>query len=93
MAKKTKRRLPRLTETQRYQPAAAAGAGTAPALAPAPRPVVQPRRMPPVFQAARVPTEEELREEYRYVLTDLRRIGLLALAMLAVLIVLAIVLV
>ena len=40
-----------------------------------------------------IPTDAELTEEYRYVLTDLRRIGLLALAMLALLIVLAIVLV
>ncbi len=40
-----------------------------------------------------IPTEEELAEEYRYVLTDLKRIGILALVMLALLIVLAIVLV
>ena len=31
----------------------------------------------------------DLREEYRYVITDLRRIGIIAVAMLAVLIVLA----
>ncbi len=40
-----------------------------------------------------IPTEEELAEEYRYVLTDLKRIGILALVMLALLIVLAIVLI
>ncbi|MDY7078045.1 MAG: hypothetical protein SXV54_14105 [Chloroflexota bacterium] len=31
----------------------------------------------------------DLRDEYRYVITDLRRIGIIAVAMLAVLIVLA----
>ncbi len=40
-----------------------------------------------------IPTEEELAEEYRYVLTDLKRIGILALVMLALLIALAIVLI
>lgn len=92
MAKKNKRRLPRLSEAQRYQPQAGATPAAAPTVTPSPRPV-QPRRMPPVFQAAHVPTEEELKEEYRYVTTDLRRIGILALAMLAVLIVLAVVLI
>jgi hypothetical protein len=37
--------------------------------------------------------EEDLAEEYRYVLTDLKRIAILALVMLAVLIVLSFVLV
>lgn len=92
MAKKNKRRLPRLSEAQRYQPQAGAIQTAAPTVMPSPRPA-QPRRMPPVFQAAHIPTEEELKEEYRYVITDLRRIGILALAMLAVLIVLAVVLI
>ncbi len=41
----------------------------------------------------RIPTEEELAEEYRYVLTDLKKIGWLALAMLALLIALAFIIV
>lgn len=41
----------------------------------------------PAVQAA--PRTSDLREEYRYVITDLRRIGIIALAMLAVLITLA----
>ncbi len=40
-----------------------------------------------------VPTQEDLAREYAYVLTDLRKIGILALALLILLIVLAFVLV
>ena len=40
----------------------------------------------------RIPTEEELREEYAYVLRDLRRVFILAAIMFAVLIVLNLVL-
>jgi len=43
--------------------------------------------------ATSIPTEEELAQEYAYVLTDLRKIGILALALLALLIILAFVLV
>jgi hypothetical protein len=35
------------------------------------------------------PREADLREEYRYVITDLQRIGIIAVAMLALLIALA----
>lgn len=44
-------------------------------------------------QAASIPTEEQLAQEYSYVLTDLRKIGILAAALLVLLIVLAFVLV
>ena len=43
--------------------------------------------------SSRIPTEEELAQEYRYVLTDLKKIGWLALAMLALLIALAFIIV
>ena len=48
-----------------------------------------------VSRAAQVSAEREadLAEEYRYVITDLKRIAVLALAMLALLVVLAIVLI
>ena len=36
---------------------------------------------------AHIPTEEELQEEYAYVIKDLRRVGILALVMFAVLII------
>jgi hypothetical protein len=39
-----------------------------------------------------VPKASDLQEEYRYVITDLKRIGVIAMAMLAVLIVLALLL-
>ncbi len=45
------------------------------------------------FQKARDVDEQDLAEEYRYVVADLKRIGVLALVMLALLIVLAFVLV
>jgi hypothetical protein len=79
MAKKTKKRsgAPRLTERQLHRP------GSAPSAV-------------PTFQAAGVPAQlagDELADEYRYVLTDLKKIAWLALAMLALLIVLAFVIV
>ncbi len=39
-----------------------------------------------------VPQAPDLRDEYRYVIADLKRIGIIALAMLAVLVVLALLL-
>ena len=42
--------------------------------------------------ARRAPKASDLREEYRYVITDLRRIGVIAVIMLAVLIALALLL-
>ncbi len=86
MAKKTKKRSsggPRLTERQLYQP------GMGGAAAPSATVV-------PVAKAVAVtaqPADEELATEYRYVLTDLKRIAWLALAMLALLVVLAFVVV
>ncbi|HOT92880.1 MAG TPA: hypothetical protein PLJ78_17005 [Anaerolineae bacterium] len=80
MAKKTKKsyRGPRLSEAQRYRPEAKVGAA-----APVSQPVV----------ASVVPADADLMEEYRYVLTDLKRIAWLAVAMLALLIVLAFIIV
>ena len=60
--------------------------------------MVQPRtdevtEVPSVVAPARsVPQVADLREEYRYVIADLKRIGVIAVAMLAVLIVLALLL-
>jgi hypothetical protein len=76
MAKKTKKRSsgPRLSESQRYKPGENGIAAV------------------PMRQAVAVsaqPADADLVEEYRYVLTDLKKIAWLALAMLALLIVLA----
>ena len=85
MAKKTKKRgreRPRLTERQLYQPGMAGVSGV---------PTVA-----SVAKAAAVaaqPDDEDLVAEYRYVLTDLRKIAWLALAMLVLLVVLAFVVV
>jgi hypothetical protein len=76
VAKKKKGRPVRLSPTQMVQP----GGGE---MADVPFPAVQAR---PVVQVS------DLREEYRYVITDLKRIGIIAVAMLAVLIALALLL-
>lgn len=77
MAKKSsKRREPRLSEAQRYAPQAALETASV--------------RSASVSGAAGS-AEVDLAEEYRYVFTDLKRIGVLALVMLAVLVVLALV--
>ncbi len=81
MAKKSRRvrkkgREIRLSQAQMARP----GAGEAASVLTA-APSAQ-----PVFQ------ESDLQEEYRYVVADLKRIGVIALAMLAVLIVLALLL-
>jgi hypothetical protein len=76
MAKKSRRvRKPRLSPTQRIQPAVADTISVAPI------------EVQPGSQAA------DLREEYRYVVADLKRIGLIAAVMLAALVALAILLV
>ena len=86
MAKKTKKKRsatsPRLTESQLYQPGRT---GTA-----HPRAGV---KASSEAASSRIPNEEELRGEYRYVLTDLKKIAWLALAMLILLVVLAMVIV
>ncbi len=90
MAKKSKRKYGnkgkkrRLSAAQTYRPAE----GRAPQVA-----VKSTRRRRTVQVKHHIPTEEELAEEYRYVLTDLKRIGILALVMLVLLIALAFVLV
>ncbi len=82
MAKKTKKRSdggPRLSERQLYQPGMDGAGG-------------RPAAVIPVAKTAAVtavPADEELATEYRYVLTDLKKIAWLALAMLALLIALA----
>jgi hypothetical protein len=77
MAKKTKRgRRVRLSPAQMVQP----GTGE---MADAPL-VVAPTR--PTLEMS------DLREEYHYVIADLKRIGIIAVAMLAVLVVLALLL-
>lgn len=78
MAKKSRRvrkkgRQVRLSSTQMAQPGIQEAAA-APLVATPARPV---------------PKATDLREEYRYVVADLKRIGVIAVAMLAVLIVLA----
>ena len=82
MAKKTKKRSsggPRLSESQRYQPGVDGIGGQAAA-------VVQPVK---AVAATAQPADVELVEEYRYVLTDLKKIAWLALAMLTLLVALA----
>ena len=85
MAKKTKKRSnggPRLTERQLYQPGMSGVGATSVAA--------------PMIAAAAVavePADDDLAAEYRYVLTDLKKIAWLAVAMLVLLVVLAFVVV
>jgi hypothetical protein len=82
MAKKTKKRSsggPRLTERQLHQPGMGSIGGAATVVAPSTK----------VAAPAAQPADEDLAVEYRYVLTDLKRIAWLALAMLVLLIALA----
>ncbi len=90
MAKRSrkKRIATKLSKAQRYHP----GAKGVPAPAQNTK-TSKVRRTPRGGQSVHIPTDAELTEEYRYVLTDLKRIGMLALAMLALLIVLAVILV
>lgn len=81
MAKKTKKRSnggPRLSERQLYQPGmdGIVGVATAPTI-----------KAPAVVAAQ--PVDDDLAAEYRYVLTDLKKIAWLALAMLVLLVALA----
>jgi hypothetical protein len=81
MAKKSRRvkkkgRQVRLSEAQMMQPGVG-GAADVPHVA---------------AQARHAAQVSDLREEYRYVITDLRRIGIIAVMMVAVLIVLALLL-
>ncbi|MGC9357330.1 MAG: hypothetical protein ACP5GX_05675 [Anaerolineae bacterium] len=80
MTKKSRSKS-RLSKTQRYRPTTAS-------------PVV-PKRAQSVRSGTGggVPTEEELAQEYRYVIEDLKRIGILAFAMLVSLVVLAVIIV
>jgi len=83
MAKKTKKRStrrPRLSERQLYQPGVD-GVSAVPSAALVTKPVTA------------QPDDEDLAAEYRYVLTDLKKIAWLALAMLVLLVVLAFVVV
>jgi hypothetical protein len=82
MSKKNRKKsTPRLSQAQLYRPGVATTS-------------TQSEETPAVLQgAANVPSEETLAEEYQYVISDLKRIGLLALIMLALLIVLAFVLI
>ncbi len=81
MAKKTKKRTgnggPRLSERQLYQP----GMGSAP--------VPSAAAVPAVVAVTAQLADEDLAAEYRYVLTDLKKIAWLALAMVVILIALA----
>ncbi len=83
MAKKSRRvrrrqQQVRLSQTQMVQPGTNEAVGFSPAVASIP--------------ASPASARTDLREEYRYVIADLKRIGLLSVAMLAVLIVLALLL-
>ncbi len=82
---KKRRSTPTLSATQSYRPEAGNVATATTKREPSRRRKVQPKH--------HIPTEEELAAEYHYVLTDLKRIGILAMAMLVLLIVLALILV
>jgi len=82
MAKKTKKYSngrPRLSERQLYQPGMGSTAAPSAAVIPAVKAVA----------VAAQPADEDLAAEYRYVLTDLKKIAWLALAMLVLLVALA----
>lgn len=87
MAKKTKKRTssggPRLSERQLYRPGMDSVAVPSAAVASAGK----------ATAVVAQPADEELAAEYRYVLTDLKKIAWLALAMLVLLIALAFVVV
>ncbi len=83
--KKGKRSKPRLSAAQLYRPGIEATSVVGA------EEEVKAKHV--VGGSSRMPTEAELIEEYRYVLNDLKRIGMLAVVMLAVLIILALVLV
>ncbi len=79
MARKTRRKpVPRLSGAQLHRPEVATVEGDAAAR---------------VTFARALPSEAQLADEYRYVLDDLKKIGLIALGMLAFLLILAFVLV
>jgi hypothetical protein len=85
MAKKTKKRSnggPRLSKRQLYQPGMDGVNGVSAAVS-----------LTETVAVAAQPDDEDLAVEYRYVLTDLKKIAWLALAMLVLLIVLAFVVV
>ena len=85
MAKKTKKRKtgkPRLSERQLHQPGMAGISG-----------VSATASIAETVTSSAQPDDEDLAAEYRYVLTDLKKIAWLALAMLVLLIVLAFVVV
>ena len=86
MAKKTKKRSnggTRLSDRQLYQPGMDGAAVPSAKVIPAAKAAV----------VAAQPADEDLAAEYRYVLTDLKKIAWLAVAMLALLVVLALVVV
>lgn len=90
MARKTRRKpAPRLSQTQLSQ--VGAGAAAPVAATRATSPVAAPKATRAVV--SRIPTDEQLADEYRYVLADLKKIGAIALAMLVFLVILAVVLV
>ncbi len=82
MAKKSRRvrrrQQARLSQAQMVQPGTSEATGFSPAVTSIP--------------ARPAPATTDLREEYRYVIADLKRIGVLAVMMLAVLVVLALLL-
>lgn len=79
MAKKTRRvRRRHLSQAQMVQPGMSEADSFSPSVTSIP--------------ARPVSATTDLREEYRYVIADLKRIGILAMAMLAVLVVLALLL-
>ncbi len=87
MSKKSKRRrkrrrTPRLSPAQLVQPGVAA-----------PMQPVQTAERPVVAPAATPEPAGDLREEYRYVVADLRRIAIIAAAMMVLMIVLALLIV
>ena len=89
MAKKSRRvrrkgQQVRLSAAQMVRPASPAAAGALTGAAEAAERAA--------VAAPRAPRLADLREEYRYVIADLKRIGIIAAAMLVVLVVLALVL-
>ncbi len=79
-ARKTKYRRPNLSSSQLTRPVPMTGATQAEQAA---APQVK----------GTISTQTNLRDEYRYVITDLKRIGIIAVAMVVVMIVLAVLLI
>jgi len=89
MAKKSGKHRSQVANRRPNAPAVSRQAAVAPTTRPAAAAVPRPSSQP--VQASPTPSAADLSHEYRYVLGDLRRVGILAASMFALLIAIALV--